>query len=1089
MVLLSLAGWNFVDPPTVRHKLGVMIGQLCRLNPHSPREGHVGFLFAARITQLSALRGWIALLFLGLLAGPLRSENAGANRYLIDVWQGEKGLPQNTVTGIAQTSDGYLWITTLDGVARFDGVRFRMFRAGDTPALGSGRVRFLFAGRHGELWLATQEGGVVQLENGRFTPVPLPESQTVRSAVVQVAEDESGALWLSTEDGKVGRLAEGHYSPVSTNWTKGNTTGFQVRADSQGQLWALGDLGLYQVVGGGLVLALQGKAGEYLVHCLSRFGGWWLSESSQIRLWRGGKWIAQGGNPGVAADKIACGVEDRNGHLWLGTTGSGLFRCDTQGGVLQFTKQDGLSSNSVRTLFEDTEGNLWVGTEDGGLDRLRLPLFTVYGSAQGLSSERITTVSEGQGGEIWVGTDGYGLNRLQGETARLATEEPQRASWRVSAVLVDHEGRVWAALRSGGVFRWESGSFTPLVGFATAGYPTRSLFEDSHGAVWIGQRNTRLLPRVQGGTIRTLDIPQPMPPADVRVMAEDAAGNLWFGTDGTGLLRWKDGQFTRFTRENGLSSDFIWALQPEPDGTLWIGTYGGGLTRLKDGRAVTCTTRHGLVDDVICHIADDGRGQYWFSSNQGIFRIGKAELNQFAEGKQARVQCVAYGRSDGLPALEYEGGCQPAGCRTRDGRLWFPTIRGLVVVNPADVSTNTVAPPVHIEEIIVDGQTTEAGGWQRKDAVRMAASTGSMPSSPRAGCSGLEIGPGARRLEFHYTGLNFSAPEKLRFRHKLEGVDAEWVDTGGQREASYDQLAHGTYTFRVQACNREGVWNQAGDKLTFTVLPHFWQTGWFTGLFLVTFGGTVGWTVRYALRRRHQRQVKLLQQLHALERERTRIARDIHDDLGGSLTEIGYLGALAVRDSQSLAEAREQLVRIMDRTRELARKLDETVWAVNPKNDSVSHLATYLCDFAREFLEPTGIRCRLDVAPNLPDVTITAEVRHSVFLVIKEALNNSVKHSEATESRLRLAVCDGVMTIEVSDNGRGFVVGDRQEAGNGLRNMAARMEEVGGQFQLRSLPSQGATACLQLPLLWGGGQSTDRRHPIQMGDSAGGQNR
>jgi ligand-binding sensor domain-containing protein/signal transduction histidine kinase len=1046
-------------------------------------------VFAASLRLSPAFWRGVVLLLLGAMGVPLLSETAHAKRYRIDVWQGERGLPQNTITGIAQTSDGYLWITTLDGVARFDGVRFRMFKAGDTPALGSGRIRFLLTGRQGELWLATQEGGVIQLEDDRFTSLALPESRGVRSAVIQVAREDSGALWLSTEDGKVGRLADGQYSVISTNWKAADRTGFQVRADFRNRLWALSGSGLYQLAGEGLILALQGQPGEYVVHCASRSGGWWLSAGGQVRLWRDGQWIAQASSPGVAAESITCGIEDRSGHLWLGTAGNGLFRCDTNGAPMQFTKRDGLSSDSVRTLFEDGEGNLWVGTEDGGLDRLRLPLFTVYGLTQGLSSERITTVSEGREGEIWVGTDGYGLNRLQGETARLVTDETSAASWRVSAVLADRQGRVWAALRSGGVFRWQGGPFTPLANLTTAGYPTRSLFEDSHGAVWIGQRITRTLSRVQGDTVSTIELPQSMPLADVRTMAEDAAGNMWFGTDGTGLLRWKDGQFTRFTRENGLSSDFVWALRPEPDGTLWIGTYGGGLTRLKDGRAVTCTTRHGLVDDVICHIADDGRGQYWFSSNQGIFRVGKAELNQFADGRQTRIQCVAYGRSDGLPALEYEGGCQPAGCRTRDGRLWFPSIRGLVVVDPADVSTNTAAPPVHIERIIVDGKTTEAGAWQHKDVARMPARTGSLRSSHRSGQTGLEVGPGARRLEFHYTGLNFSAPETLRFRHKLEGVDAEWVETGGQREASYNQLAHGSYTFRVQACNREGVWNQAGDMLSFTVLPHFWQTGWFAGLFLVTFGGTVGSSVRYALRRRHQRQLKLVQQLHALERERTRIARDIHDDLGGSLTEIGYLGALAVRDSQSLAEAREQLGRIMDRTRELARRLDETVWVVNPKNDSLCHLATYVCHFAQEFLEPTGIRCRLDVAPDLPEVTLTTEVRHSVFLVIKEALNNSVKHSAATELKFRLAVSDGVMAIEISDNGRGFALEARQEAGNGLRNMAARMEEIGGQFQLRSLPAQGATVCLHLPLLpHEGDQRSDKRRPIQMGDSAGGRN-
>jgi signal transduction histidine kinase/ligand-binding sensor domain-containing protein len=1012
----------------------------------------------AGIARLPRFHTWLLFLFLGPLAGSLRSETTPARRYVIDVWQGDKGLPQNTVSGIAQTPDGYLWLSTLDGVARFDGVRFKMFKAADTPALGSGRIRFLFPGLHGELWLSTQEGGVVRFQDGRFAPLVLPESQGIHSAVTQVAEDESGAVWLSTEDGQVGRLTGGQYSIVSTNWRTAAGMGFAVRPDVRGRLWALSSSGLYQLSGETLVPVVRGKPGKYLVLCPSRLGGWWVSSEGQMRLWRDGQWRALAGKPGVAADQITSGLEDQGGYLWLGTAADGLFRCDTNGTVLQFTKRDGLSGNSVRTLFEDSEGNLWVGTEDDGLDRLRLPLFTVYGPAQGLSSERITTVSEGLAGELWVGTDGYGLNRLYGETARPVGAESPAPFYHVAAVLADHQGRIWMGLRSGGIFRWQDGRFAEFGGFPTAKLPMRSLFEDSHGAVWIGQRNTRVLVRVQGDAVSTIDLPPSMPLADVRVMAEDAAGNLWIGTDGTGLLRWKDGQFTRFTRENGLSSDFVWALQPEPDGALWIGTYGGGLARLKNGRAVSCTTRHGLVDDVICHIADDGRGHYWFSSNQGIFRVDQEALRQFADGKRPGIQCVAYGRSDGLPALECEGGCQPVGCRSRDGRLWFATIRGLVVVNPAEVSTNTLAPPVHIESIIVDGEATSSEEWR-------APNDGEgLPSSRRTAPLTLRIPPGKKRFEFHYTGLSFSAPERLRFRHKLEGVDASWVDTGSQREASYNRLPHGPYVFRVQACNREGVWNQAGDALSFTVLPYFWQTGCFAGLFLITFGSGVGGTVGYALRWRHQRRVALLQRLNALERERTRIARDIHDDLGGSLTEIGYLGALAVRDSRSLAEAREQLGHIMDRTRELARRLDETVWAVNPKNDSSGHLATYLCHSAREFLEPTGIRCRLDVAPDLPEAPLTTEVRHNVYLVVKEALNNGVKHSGAAELCLRLAANDGVMTIEVSDNGQGFVVDSTREAGNGLRNMAARMAEIGGQFTVRSAPGEGTTVCLKLPL-------------------------
>jgi len=1024
------------------------------------------------------IKAFAAVVLLGIMEVPAAAQVSAPRRFLIDTWQGEQGLPQNTVTGIAQTPDGYLWVSTLDGLVRFDGAHFQMFKAGDTPALGSGRIRFLFQGQRGTLWLATQEGGVIQLRNDRFVPLPMPERPGVRPATFNLVESTNGDLWLSGEEGSVSSCVKGQWSVVSTNW--GAHPAFELRADFQGRLWGVNNQGLFQFDGLKLTPAIPGETTPYMVLAPSRSGGWWIYARGQIRHWRDGQWLASTNRPELRAERMTCSLEDHAGVLWLGTSDAGLLRCEPVGTMLPVTKREGLGGNSVRVLFEDSEGALWVGLEGGGLSRLRAPLFAVYGPAQGLSSERITSVSEGADGALWIGTDGAGVNCLTGETARAVVDNAAAASWRISAVMVDRQRRLWTTLRAGGIFRGPPNeTLTRLQGFPTDGLPTRSLFQDSHGTVWIGQRNTRALLRVEGDTVNSVELPASWPVVDVRCIAEDAAGNLWFGTDGSGLLRLHAGQFTRLTRENGLSSDFVWALRPEPDGTLWIGSYGGGLTRLKEGRAIACTTRDGLVDDVICHIADDGHGQYWFSSNQGVFRIAKRDLNRFADGQLPRIQCVAYGRSDGLPTLECEGGCQPAGCHTHDGRLWFPTIRGLVAVDPAAASMNPRPPLVHIEEMIVDGRRLS------QSAARPFGPHGLQAAHP-AGSVQLDIRPGARRLEFRYTALDFSAPEKLRFRHKLAGVDADWVDTGNQRQASYDRLAPGTYTFHVQACNREGIWNEAGDQFTFAVQPFFWQTGWFATVFLVGFGGLVGWIVACALRRRHERRLKFLEQLHALERERTRIARDIHDDLGGSLTEIGYLGALAVRDSQTLADARDQIQRMMDRTRDVARRLDETVWAVNPKNDSLSHLVTYLCQFAREFLAPATIRCRLDIAPDLPPAALTAEVRHNIFLVVKEALNNAVKHAQAAEIRIHLAVADRVLSIEIADNGCGFVEGTVSETGNGLRNMAARMEEIGGRSRLQTAPGRGTNVFLELRLPTGpdlaGAQSPP---PIQMEDARG----
>lgn len=1026
------------------------------------------------------------MVFLASLAGTLGADTSSPKGYLVESWQSEKGLPQNTVTGIAQTPDGYLWVSTLDGLARFDGLRFRIYKAGNTPALGSGRIRFLFTGRHHELWLATQEGGVIGFKDGEFTPLPLADGQGSHSAVVQVAEDESGRLWLSTEDGKVGRLAGGRHSLMSTNWAPTGRGALQVRADVRGQLLAVNDTGVYQVIGERLVPALQRVRGEYAVHCSGRGGGWWLSAGGQVRLWRDAQWLLTVPGPSPTNSVIRVALEDHSGHLWLGTWGNGLFRCSTNGTLLQFTKQDGLGSDFVRALCEDSEGNLWVGTEGGGLSRLHPPLFTVYGLARGLSWEWITSVSESPNGELWVGTDGYGLNRLRGDVFRPAGEEAAITPLHVMTALADRQGRVWLATRQGSLYQWKEDGAARLADSPTNSSLVRSLFEDSQGTLWVGRFNTDRLLRLQNGTVSSLELPKSAGLLDVRVMAEDAGGGLWIGTDGSGLFHWKEGQFTQFSRETGLSSDLVWALRPEADGTLWIGTYGGGLTRLRNGHTATCTTRHGLVDDVICYIADDGRGQYWLSSHQGIFRVSKNELNQFADGAIGSIHCVSYGKSDGLPALECKGGYQPAGCRGLDGRLWFPTLGGVAVIDPADASTISVAPPVHLEEIFVDGQLFERETWRRAEGKREPAGSRPPPSGVRPVEPSLAVPAGSRRFEFRYAGISLSAPEGLRFRHKLEGVDAEWVETGSRREASYNRLPNGVYTFRVQTCNREGIWGQPGDSATFRVLPFFWQTWWFASLFLLTFGTAVAWAVGLALRRRHQRHLALVRQLHTAERERTRIARDIHDDLGSSLTEIGLLGALAVRESTPPAEAREQVARMVHRTEELTRKLDETVWAVNPQNDSLRHLATYLCNFAKEFLEPTSLRCRLDVAANLPDIPLTAEVRHNVFLVVKEALNNAVRHSGATELGLRMAVNEGVFTVEVADNGRGFDPAAKRASGNGLRNMAGRMEDIGGQFEVRRLPAQGTATFLRLPLPPGeAGGSSSQPRVTHFGDAPG----
>ena len=376
-------------------------------------------------------------------------------------------------------------------------------------------------------------------------------------------------------------------------------------------------------------------------------------------------------------------------------------------------------------------------------------------------------------------------------------------------------------------------------------------------------------------------------------------------------------------------------------------------------------------------------------------------------------------------------------------------------MDPAVVATSSVVPPVYLEELIVDGQTVNL------------PDTGLKASRQTATTSSLQIGPGHRRYEFRYTGLSFSAPEGVRFRTRLEGLDQEWTEAGTSRVASYSRLPPGRYTFKVRACNRDGVWNQTGASLAFTVMPFFWQTGWFLWVSFGGFATVVGGAAWFVARRRDQRRIERLERITALEQERSRIARDIHDDLGANLTRIAWLSELADTDKAMPDRVEAHSRKISGYARQMVRSLDEIVWAVNPRNDTLQSLAQYLTYHAHEYFDPTAVNCRLEIPSDLPAMSLPSETRHDLFLALKEALNNVLKHAAASEARIRLSIVDTVLTLAVEDNGRGFdpAALPPGRPGHGLENLRQRIEGLGGQFQCESAPGRGTrlTFTLKLP--------------------------
>jgi signal transduction histidine kinase len=700
-------------------------------------------------------------------------------------------------------------------------------------------------------------------------------------------------------------------------------------------------------------------------------------------------------------------------------------------------------------MCEDHEGNLWVGTGNGGLAMMRTVNFKTLSPPDQWQGRAVLSVDASADGSLWAGTEGAGLYCFHDGkwTNYLATAGLMH--WYVWTVAPDAPGGVQVGTWGGGVFQQRNGWFATNEGldnfYVAALHPARD------GGIFVGTSEGLIHYRA-GQTIWLGRKPELFSP-DVRTICEGPDGTVWFGMSGGGLGCLKGGKLQQFQRKDGLSSDFVQCLHLEADGTLWVGTFGGGLDRFKNGQFFAIGRHQGLPDEVICDIRDDGLGFYWISSHGGIMRINKGELEACADGRTNKLNCLSFGLSDGLPSLECSGGSEPASCRTADGTLWFATAKGLVGVDPKVIRTNPSPPPVLIEEVRVDGQSV---------------------TNDAAATNGLQIAPGRHILEFDYAGLSFVAPERMQFKYRLDGLDHEWVDAAGKRQANYSYIPPGKYVFRVIACNNDGVWNEAGASLAFAVLPYFWQTWSFRLLAAMCAAIAVGGSVLIVMRRRMHFKLKRLEREQAVERERTRIAKDIHDDLGASLTRITMLSQSARGELRSSPEAAVHVDQIYSTARELTRAMDEIVWAVNPKHDSLDSLAIYLGKFAQDYLRAAKIRCRLNMPEELPPWPINAEVRHNLFLAVKEALNNVVKHSGATEARVTLTLEANGFVLTLQDNGRGFLTKsaqsgshgdlDRIEGGHGLINMKQRLQEMNGCCEIESTLLAGTVIRFAVPV-------------------------
>ncbi len=996
---------------------------------------------------------WIILATVWLWSGNDFSALVSASpNYFVRSWQAEQGLPQNKVTAVVQTRDGYLWAGTYSGLARFDGVQFTVFDEDNTPELRSSRVTSLFEAPDGTLWIGDESGQITRCKNGQFKSVAFRPAWA-GGEIYNIAADESGTVWALNGEGQLARVSDG----MVLNPEAGSVAKVLGCTRSRnGEIWIARDGRVSVLQHGKLRLLGFGAAAAAYPYIqgigAGRDGGLWVAVDGQLRKWEHNQWAENLGSAPWGMAPVTRLLEMRNGALVAGTANLGLYIVFPHQNEkpLHFDHASGFPSDWVISLCEDREGNLWVGTGGDGLVMLRPSNIETVSPPDHWQSRAVLSVCPGQDGALWIGTEGAGLYRLQdGNWTNFSSAQGIWNNY-IWSLAEDSHGRLWAGTWGGGLFVQKGDRFEFPPGMSNVTMPMPALLRGRNDGMWIGTAAGLL--HYQAGRTNWFNECDGQPLRDVRTIAEDSHGTVWFGMAGDGLARLQDHQLRIYKAMDGLSSDFIECLHFDKTGALWIGTFGGGLDRYKNRHFAVINRKQGLPNNVIGDIEEDGRGNFWMSSHDGIIEVGEAELNRCAEGGTNEIHCQTYGINDGIPTIECSEGLQPAGCKTPDGRIWFSTSKGLVAVNPFDVETNPLAPPVQIEAMVVDDR----------------------PVSFEPGASPIQIAPGRHRFEFQYTGLSFVDPEKVRFKYRLKGFETEWVNADTKRTANYNYIPPGRYSFRVIACNNDGVWNASGASLPFSVLPFFWQTLWFRVLAWIAVVTASGGLVWFDTRRRMHRKLERLEWQRAVEHERARIAHDIHDDLGAHLTRISMLSESARAELDNPERATAGLNQIYDTARDLTRAMDEIVWAVNPRHDTLEGLASYLEKFAQDLLAAAGIRCRLDMPMELPAWRLTADVRHNLFLAFKEALHNVVKHSAASETYIRLAVGTASFELMVEDNGRGFVSGmpkasptdgsARLSTGNGLENMQRRLLEISGHCHIESTPAHGTKVTFTVPL-------------------------
>ncbi len=976
------------------------------------------------------------LLCLTSLASPGAALDPGKTltQYAHRIWGQEEGLFQPTIYSILQTRDGFLWLGTQDTLIRFDGLHFREFDGAGESAFHHNLIRALLEDADGNLWVGSIGAGVARIEpDGKLTRYTTKQGLP-SDAVFCLAPGAKNEIWICTNKG-LARLTSGRLHTYTTG--DGLPTN-QIRATCEspdGTRWVAGlDFGLVRWNGSRFDTYSPEKVTA--LEC-AKDGSVWIGRDSGLTQFQHGVSRVFSVRDGLPDNAVSSLADGSDGSLWIGTNdGISRFR---NGEISVYRTRDGLSHSLVLSLYMDREGSLWAGTKDG-LDEFTDGKVTPYSTNEGMLSNDAGPVLEDAAGHLWIGTLGQGLNIFDGHRFRAVTTRDGLVDNTILSLERDQSGDLWVGtakglnrLRNGTVV----GTYTEANGLS--GSRIRALFADAQGTLWVG--TDMGLNRFNGARFTTVNTDD----ADAKGILALAGGHsvrLFVSTAAPALY------YTRSTSLTNYPLDVIHGVDcyylDDVRHAAWMGTLGSGLLRWENGKLVHIRVKDGLYDNRIYSILKDDNSNLWMASSKGIFRIGQKELEDFADGKIPSVTSIPF--STGQLRFECQSGVQPAACRTRDGRLWFSTTNGLVVVDPNHLLRNNIPPPVQITAIIINGQRI----------------------NPR---QNLQLKPFEKNVEIRYAGLSFISPEKVSFRYTLDGYDKAWTDAGPRREAFFTNLPPGNFHFKVMARNADGIWSTQLASLGFSIEPRLYQRAWFFPLLTATFALLIaaGYRLRIA---------QLNQRFHLVLAERARIARELHDTLLQGLSGITLqLQALWTRLPAS--KEKEMLAGIIGDAARCSREARHSLWGLRAHDQESCEFSDKLANLSRQAVGARPISLVLDLEPvclsEFPDL------EYQLLRIAQQAISNSLRHARATTLRIRLQIRNQQLELILEDDGSGFDPGEQAESLGrfGVVGMRERASEIGAQLSVFSSPGQGTRVSITVPLSRSINSESNQEQPLE----------